>query len=224
MRVLTGVGLMVIAILLTQDVFAARPQVCTQGFNSASFDQGYSQGKNLISSLFQAIGTDALQRCQREDYFASQVTRNIERLTLPINATDFVRCRHSGLFHGVYAQLWTISNICDFTCAYNGRLIGELSAKFYCDFAITFNGFPLDPNWVPRNPYTTCDFTFATACENIFDVVAGNFIQPGTNLSCKPYISHQVSSPYYLTKDYSCELPAISSLWDDEEEYYEDEY
>jgi hypothetical protein len=158
MRVLTGVGLMVIAILSTQDVFAEKPQVCREGFNSASFDQGYSQGKNLISSLFQALGSDELQRCQRGDYFASQVTRNIERLTLPKNATNFVKCRHSGLIHGVYAQLKTISNICGFTCAYNGRLIGELSAKFYCDFANTFDGLPPDSNWVPRNVFPTCDW------------------------------------------------------------------
>lgn len=184
-----------------------RPATCTTGFNKQSFDQGYNQGKNLINQLFLKVGADDLQRCQRNDQFASDVTTNIQRLTLPANATDFVACRHSGLAYGTYDALLAINSKCDFECTFNGELIGELSAKFYCDFAITFDGYPADPNWVPRNAFTSCDYSFTTSCDIKFNVEADQFVQPVTTLSCKPYIDFAEDSAYLRTRGLSCELP-----------------
>lgn len=184
-----------------------RPATCSSGFNLQSFDQGYNQGRNLINQLFQKTGADDLQRCQRNDQFASDVTTNIQRLTLPPNATDFVACRHSGLAHGTYEALLAISSKCDFECSFNGQLIGELSAKFYCDFAITFDGYPADPNWIPRNAFTTCDFSFTSSCDITFNVEADQFVQPVTALSCQPYIDFTPNSSFLLTRGLSCELP-----------------
>lgn len=207
-RPLHLLSLLIIPMLSASPAMAVdRPELCRSGFNLQSFDQGFNQGRNLINRLFQQVGSDDLQRCQRNDRFANDVTTNIQRLTLPENPTDFVICRHSGLAHGTYDALLEINSKCDFECAFNGELIGELSAKFYCDFAITFDGYPADPNWIPRNAYTTCDFSFTTSCDVKFNVEADQFVQPVTSLLCKPYIDFSEGSSYLQTRGLSCELP-----------------
>ena len=165
------------------------PASCTGGYEEIAYNAGWTSGSNLVAMAWAMVND-----CSRIEYFEYVIKSNIDRLTVPPWASPDVACRYAGYVNGTMHAIYDIYQECEIRCYNDGTIIGEFSAKMYCDLSLAFNGLSLDDDFI-RAPVQLCGYNFEFACDFTFMYVT--FTYSNALGFCEPY----TRDPYFEVWD-----------------------
>ncbi len=166
------------------------PALCSDAALEKAFRRGEAVGKLFVQVVWGAFGC-----CNKVDQFVDRFMTRIQEIAPEIDA-DRVRrrCRYAGVIEGIFAELEKIQQDCETKCFMDGKFIGIIEAKAYCDLVIDTGG-DLDPEpWI-RTPVATCGFEFETGCDTAFLGTTQTYAN--TDGACEPY----TRDPYFEVWD-----------------------
>lgn len=146
--------------LAGESAAATPPARCDTPRERQGFGAGVISGHGLMR-----LAWDQVDDCDHLEDFADVVMNNLDRLTIPPKLDDDVICLLDGILHGVEAGVGAVWRRCEGDCSAEGRLIGRIGGKLYCDLSIRLGG--LEPaEDVLRRPTRTCGLFFQVACDS----------------------------------------------------------
>jgi len=204
MKALVTILLALVALSSAPAAFAqviVIPPACQRNSLTKSFYRsGVMQGKVLVDRAWLSVNN-----CDRLETFTDIVVANVESYTLT-GSSDYNICRFTGLHDGVFQQLDNVWTSCSGTCCEEGSVIGDLSARMYCQLSILLGGLA-EPDEFVRRPVFLCGFAFQMCCDGDFfgtSLTYRGLDAFGDLQECLPYTDGEYFSVWDDTRTLQC--------------------
>lgn len=185
MKALLSIPIFLLAASTAGTAFADDiPPGCQASTAKRAYQSGVAQGKSLVDRAWLAIN----RNCDLLERFTDIVTADVESYTLSGNSA-YTICRFTGLHDGVYQGVDSVWRTCDGQCCNEGAVIGELSARLYCQLSIILGGLAAPDQFV-RRPVLFCGFAFQMCCDADFfstSILYKGLDFLGVTQECLPY-------------------------------------
>lgn len=168
---------------------------CQEGINARTFEEAAREGEDIIGK----VGSSLLEDCTNSEKIIKKLEKSLEKA---LKAKERDRCKKAGLAFGIFRKFKNMNQLCSRGCLYNGRLIGVLGARFFCDMALGLGTWD-DPQDLTANLQNSCDVQFAGNCQAYFDQEAGRFTDASTGQSCAPFLQEP---GFIKSRDRFCSL------------------
>jgi hypothetical protein len=174
---------------------------CSGSREQRAYRKGWKKAVERVSRRWAKRVDD----CDQVEEFADGVVEGLTELEVDL-ANESCKwrkaCRLAGLVDGGYDALDTIQANCAEICLLDGQLVGEISARRYCELAIETGGAVEAELWI-RQPVNLCGFEFETACDGSF---IGESTQYGNaDGDCRPYTEDEFFDSWDNTRLRSCD-------------------
>lgn len=189
---------LVVAFVLLNHVPKAYGFSCQEGINARSFEEAAQEGEQLVDK----VGSSLLEDCSSHDKVIRKLEKSLEK-SLKDKKRD--RCKKAGLAFGIFRKFKNMNQLCSRGCLYNGRLMGVLGARFFCDMALTFGVWD-DPSDLQLNVQNSCDVQFAGNCKAYFDQEAGLYTDGISAQSCATFLAEP---GFARSRDRFCSLSGV---------------
>jgi len=158
-----SVGLVAAGFCFAGNVLAAQPPaICNSPRELRGFDAGVNLGTFLVEQ-----GWNAVDDCDLMEDFANIVMNSVDSIGFPQESSVYVMCRVSGFVQGIEEEVHRTWNQCAWECGHEGRFVGQIGGKLYCDWSIALGGLPLADD-IFRYPVRTCGAIFQIGCDSEF--------------------------------------------------------
>jgi ribosomal protein S14 len=107
---------------------------CQEGIDARTFEEAAREGEDLIGK----VGSSLLEDCVNHEKVIKKLEESTEKA---LKAKERQRCKKVGLAFGIFRKFKNMNQLCSRSCLYNGRLIGILGARFFCDMAQDFGSW-----------------------------------------------------------------------------------
>jgi hypothetical protein len=172
------------------------PPGCADDRDARSYALGVMLGERIVSSAWARIAD-----CDRVDYFSDVVAANLERLSLRPGASNYLICRYTGTYDGVFNALESMIGTCADQCFLDGELAGELSAEIYCELSIMLGGLALADDFL-RGPVEICGLNFEIGCDSAF--MSTTWTYANAFGVCEPYTTGEFFAVWDQARNNQC--------------------
>jgi hypothetical protein len=170
------------------------PDECVGGRNETFFDLGVVKSISLVNQAWASLGDDQC-RSDKLAEFVEIVIAAFEAAGPDPDSVvpETVLCHWAGSYAGSVERASFLVNQCSGTCCYEGNMIGEMAAIFYCNLSIALGGIGHD-QWLVDVNITLCGEEFVRCCEKEFDRLTPIYPSEG-DPQCLPYTQSPFSYP-----------------------------
>lgn len=155
----------VILLIMLHSSLPAFSFSCQEGIHARTFEEAAQEGEDIIGK----VGSSLLEGCANHEKVIKKLEKSIEKA---LKAKERDRCKKAGLAFGIFRKFKNMNQLCSRGCLYNGRLIGVMGARFFCDMALDFGSWD-DPTDLTVTLQNSCDVAFGGNCQAYFNQEAG---------------------------------------------------
>ncbi len=156
------------------------PSSCQSFLTKRAYVSGFRSGESLVQQAYNSVND-----CSLIDEFLDIVLNDVDRLTLPTGASDYLVCRFGGIIDGVVEKAFELVGECENQCFMDGAVLGEISADAYCLLSIALDGLDTADEFI-RGAVATCGFAFELGCDASFTSVTRSYVDD-FGFSCVEY-------------------------------------
>jgi len=177
------------------------PAQCGSARDTRFYNLGVRKGRNLAQQAINSLGDDEEQICQDPDALADLedlIREIVDAIEIPAHASQATRCHVFGQIAGLIAEIVDFQEECPIICCIaDGRLIGEISAKLYCELSIALGGL-VPVELFDRLATDTCGERFQESCDEKFAYVATS------DHECKPFTKDEFEEVFEEAQNNQC--------------------
>lgn len=167
------------------------------------YNNGIERGVDLANNVWERFG----RNCDREEEFLNRIMERLENIRLRregrMEERPGARCNFAGLMEGVQQRLDNIQINCGRRCFKNGKFIGRMAAKTYCDLVLEAQGDINPEEWM-RGPINACGLNFQISCDSIF---IGKTREYQNDLgACRPFTEGSFNEKWNRSRSKSCDF------------------
>lgn len=213
----------VLSVFAAVSAHAEPPEECAgNAVDERFYNLGYVKGVSLVDQAWDGLGPNP---CECDPYyFADIVAAAFAAGTPAPGSPHAVWCHWAGSYQGAIERANELLYVPDdtatssddklafstygfrcplFDCYFDGYLIGEMAATFYCELSIAFGGLGLD-EWLVRGSFSFCGLFFTYGCDRSFDYHTSVYPEDGGDQQCLPYTVEPFLEVYAQTRYNQC--------------------